>query len=106
MRLAQLDLMDTTPLQLQGRDDETTLPGGGAEGTEIDDPKPLAIASPAPAPRQPPRCLGCNKPARVLTPGRAAVFCSRGCEKRFLGGVDRWIKSLPKEPIEGQVDLF
>ncbi len=61
---------------------------------------PQGLPAP-PQPSEPPPpaafCLKCGKVAKVLTPGRAAVFCSKACKTAWIGGMNKWGKRYARE---------
>jgi hypothetical protein len=63
-------------------------------------PEPPALLMPGrPEVPAPPAayCLNCGKPARVLTPGRAAVFCGQTCKRAWTGSMNQWYKRYTRD---------
>ena len=123
-RNEQLDLIDRTPLGLWGsqkpRDvPETTYakqvtPPHGAcpmrflAGWALPCPMLGTGCKSAECETIPPPCLKCGKPAKILTKGRAAVFCSSRCRDASQADLERWSNRLARTTLVGDTapDLF
>ncbi len=97
---APCHLFDNTPLGLYGGDPPAQVSAAQRQPADASE-QPLRDNPP------PPTCLNCKRPARVLTPGRPAVFCSAGCRSRWQASMEVWNRKLTKtELADGQPDLF